>query len=348
MASSTTPIATDAATELVPLRAFPQLDRLKALPSDRAREIYARGLNNPHSFLALNRRYISGLGTYPPPPVSAAGQRVAQDLAANGIAFAAFDEFFPAALFETLTARFHGYVETFARTAPAVPKGKGVYLDTVHKAHTFVTGDAVSDYLADPGIAAVAAHYMGMVPRFVGTSFWRTRPATGSDRLYSQLWHRDYNDRMLMKVFLYVTDVGATEGYFEYLAGSHESGALGPEFDRIGPDGFRAYPDAAAMEQRLAPLPVYDLSAVATGARSGEGASWHRAPAVVRCIAPRATLIFADTYGLHRGGYVERGHRDMIMTTYSTHFNVHKPHYAVTRGFADGLSPFMRMSFGID
>jgi hypothetical protein len=348
MASSTTPSTPETAAELVKLRKFPQLERLNAMPSDRAREIYARGLNNPHSFLVMNRRYIGAARKYPAPPISAAGTRVAQDLAANGIAFATIDEFFPAAFFSTLSDRFYAYLDEFQRTASAASaKGKGVFLDTIHKAHTFVTDDAVSSYLADPGIATVAAHYMGMVPRFVGSSFWRTRTATGSDRLYSQLWHRDYNDRMLMKVFLYITDVGETEGYFEYMAGSHESGALGAEFDRIGPDGFRAYPDAAAVERCVASLPSFKLNELQADQYSGTAAPWHRTPAIVKGIAPKGTLIFADTYGLHRGGFVQEGHRDMVMTTYSTNFNVHKPHFAVTRGFADTLSPFMRMSFGI-
>lgn len=351
MASSTTPTTTEAAgaaDELVKLRKFPHLERLNTMPSERAREIYARGMNNPHSFLGLNRRYIAGARKHAAPPIGEAGRRVAQDLGANGIAFARFEEFFPPEFFSTISDRFYAYLSEFQRTASAASaKGKGVFLDTIHKAHTFVTEDAVSTYLADPGIAAVAAQYMGMVPRFVGSSFWRTRPATGADRLYSQLWHRDYNDRMLVKVFLYLTDVGEREGYFEFLAGSHESGQLGAEFDRIGPDGFRAYPEASVIDPRVAALPVHRLDEVPVERRSGEAAPWHRIPAVVRGIAPRGTLIFADTYGLHRGGFVQSGHRDMVMTTYSTNFNVHKPHYAVTRRFADTLSPFMRMSFGL-
>jgi hypothetical protein len=165
--------------------------------------------------------------------------------------------------------------------------------------------------------------------------------------MYSQLWHRDYNDRMLVKVFLYLTDVGPQAGCFEYVVGSHECGPLGDTFDRIGPDGFRAYPDAKEVDERLAGVPVVQLDAVAREAQTGEAAPWRRKPTMLRCVAPKATLIFADTFGLHRGGFVESGHRDMIMTTYSTNFNVHKPHFAVTRSFGDTLTPFMRMSFGI-
>ena len=205
----------------------------------------------------------------------------------------------------------------------------------------------MSQYLGEPRFAAIAARYMGMVPRFVGSSFWHTREAKSDARLYSQAWHRDYNDRMLVKVFLYLTDVGRDEGYLEYVAGAHGRGPLGRQHDRIGPDGFRAYPDSAVVDRQLARLPVVELPDVPVDRRSGEAAPWHRTPTVIRCMAPKATLIFADTFGLHRGGFVRSGYRDMIMTTYSTNFNIHKPHFAVAEDFAKELTPFMRMAFGL-
>lgn len=350
MASSTIqtiskPVA--ATQEMVAVRSFPQLDRHTRLPSNTWRALYARATNNRLYFKVLNRRYIHAIRHMAAPELTAAGERVASDLSANGIAFAEFSEFFEPRFFETIRACFEEYLTEFNRVKTKAPKGKEVFLDTIHKAHTFVPDDPVSTYLAAPIFAATSARYMGMVPRFVGSSFWRTRVATGDDRMYSQQWHRDYNDRVLVKVFLYITDVGAEEGYFEYLTGSHGGGRLGRKYDRIGPDGFRAYPDASRLDPYVASLPVISLDAVPKARRSGTSAPWHRKSSVIRCLAPRATLIFADTFGLHRGGYVRSGYRDMIMTTYSTNFNVHKPHFAVTRDFARSLSPFMRMSFGI-
>ena len=350
MASSTieTTSKPAAATQaMVAVRSFPQLDRHTRLPSNTWRALYARATNNSLSFKFLNRRYIQAIGHMAAPDLTAAGERVASDLSANGIAFAEFSEFFESRFFETIRACFEEYLDEFNRVKTKAPKGKEVFLDTIHKAHTFVPDDPVSTYLAAPVFAATSARYMGMVPRFVGSSFWRTRVATGDERLYSQQWHRDYNDRMLVKVFLYLTDVGEDEGYFEYLAGSHGGGPLGGTYDRIGPDGFRAYPDASRLDPYVATLPVISLDTVPTDRRAGTAAPWNGEPSVIRCLAPRATLIFADTFGLHRGGYVRSGHRDMIMTTYSTNFNVHKPHFVVTEQFAQSLGPFMRMSFGL-
>ena len=333
----------------VALRKFPQIERRRGIRTELLRSLYARATNNSASFLFINRRYIAALNDTAPPALSSAGARIAEDLSLNGIAFAKFDEVFDADFLEALQKAFDGYADEFESTRRnAVAGGKGSYLDTVHKSHTFVLGDVATDYCGAPAFAAIAARYMGMVPRFIGSSFWRTRPLPpdNGSRQYSQLWHRDYNDRMLMKAFLYLTDVGLQEGFFEYVAGSHARGPMGELYDRVGPDGFRAYPDNTEVERLVESLPSYSLDDVA--ATTGTNAPWHGKPAIVRCIAPRGTLIFADTFGLHRGGYVQKGVRDLIMTTHSTNFNVHKPHFAVTPDYADKLDAFMRLVFGVD
>jgi hypothetical protein len=348
MASSTIPTTSKAAGDLAAVHAFPQLVRHETLPSDRWRALYARATNNRFAFRVLNRRYVQGFRTLEAPKLTEVGRRVAADLQADGIAFAHVCEFFDAAFFATISTCFAEYLDDFVRANPTPSaKGKAVFLDTIHKSHVLVPDDPVSAFLASPELAAIARRYMGMVPRFVGVSFWHTRSAAGDARQFSQLWHRDYNDRMLVKAFLYLSEVGPEQGYFEYVTGSHARGAAGRRFDRIGSDGFRAYPDSATVDQFVAALPVYDLSDVSADRRFGAAAPWHHKVSVVRCIAPRGTLIFADTFGLHRGGFVKSGHRDMIMTTYSTNFNVHKPHFAVSRAFAQELTPFMRMVFGL-
>jgi len=349
MASSTIPTPGSAGAELVPILGFPQLDRRNSFADDAWRARWARATNNRLAFRLINQRYIQALRTLEAPKLNNAGKRVAHDLRANGIAFADFSEFFKPRFLTTIRECFDQYHEAFKKANPegGKQKGKTVFLDTIHKAHTFVPDDAVSDYLGEPAFAAISARYMGMVPRFVGSSFWHTREVTGENRLYSQAWHRDYNDRMLVKVFLYLSDVGPQEGYFEYFAASHLAGSLGHTHDAIGDDGFRAYPDNDAVEREVGKYPVIDLDKVPAEQRSGEGAPWHGKPVLIRCMAPKGTLIFADTFGLHRGGYVRSGHRDMVMTTYSTNFNVHKPHFCVTQSYAERLTPFMRMSFGL-
>lgn len=336
-----------ASSELLPVRPFPQIEHRRRLASDFLRAVYGRTLNNRLGFGLINRRFVRGLRQLDPPPLTAAGERVADDLRANGIAVADFSEFFDAEFYEQIKGAFADHLDAFNATKPSRAKGKAVYLDTIHKSHTFVPDDPVSAYGASPAYAAVAARYMGMVPRFVGSSFWHTRPAPDDERIFSQQWHRDYNDRRLVKVFLYLTDVGPEHGPVEFVAGSHIGGPVGGSFDRIGSDGYRAYPNGATVADFVGSVPVVRLDDVPTDRRSGEAAPWHRTVSVVQCVAPQGALIFADTFGLHCGGHVVSEHRDMIMLTYSTNFNVHKPHFAVTSAFADTLTPFMKMAFGV-
>ena len=70
------------------------------------------------------------------------------------------------------------------------------------------------------------------VPRAVVEARVRRRlvldPArrSSSERKASQRWHRDFNDRHLLKAFLYLVDVDEETGPFEYVAGSARGGPL--------------------------------------------------------------------------------------------------------------------------
>jgi hypothetical protein len=334
----------------LPIRPFPQLAWRGLLPFRFMRAGYSRLTNNELCFKVLNRDFVRGLERLERPALSPVGQRIAEDLKRCGIAFADMGELFEASRFDELKAEFDAYAAEFtkARAGNGKLKGKEVFLDTIHKAHTFRLGDVTSEYLAAPTLAAISAEYMGLVPRYVGSSFWHTKPAPSADRQHSQLWHRDYNDRRLVKVFLYLSDVGPRNGCFEYISCSQIGGQLGKAFDAIGPDGFRAYPDQEALQAIIAGLPVIDLSAIPADARRGPNAPWRDKPARIQCTAPHRAMIFCDTFGLHRGGFVEEGYRDLVMTTFSTNFNCHKPHFAVTQEFAETLGPFMRMVFGLE
>jgi len=332
----------------VELRPFPLLaqhDRWKKFTP--ARNLLGKLTNNTFADRWLNREYIEAYRSAAIPDLSPVAKRVVEDLTANGVAFASLDEFFGPETLGKLTDAFNGYHEQFKAKDSGKRKGKQVYITTIYRAHTFLPNDFVSDYLGSEQYAALSARYMGMIPRFVGNSFWHTYPGPTEERMHSQLWHRDYNDRLLVKAFLYLNDVGEMNGPFEYFSGTHGQGPLGRTFNRTGPDGLRLYPDSKEMEEFLRPLPLVKLDDVEEQNRYGNRAPWAGKPSRILCTGPAGSLVFADTFGLHRGGYVQEGHRNLIMTTFSTNSNVHKPHFEVTREFAEGLSPFMRKVFGL-
>ena len=78
---------------------------------------------------------------------------------------------------------------------------------------------------------------------------WYSVPSPqAAERISSQRWHRDYNDKHLLKVFLYLVDVDESMGPFQYVAGSQPGG---PYADAWGwqPLG-QNYPTEEELEAR--------------------------------------------------------------------------------------------------
>ena len=88
----------------------------------------------------------------------------------------------------------------------------------------------------------LANTYLGMWSKLEYVDLWYTPPTEEVDRQSSQRWHRDFNDRLLLKAFLYLSDVDESAGPFEYVPRSFPGGELGdlwpwyPGYDGYPPD----------------------------------------------------------------------------------------------------------------
>src|SRR6187551_928105 len=111
---------------------------------------------------------------------------------------------------------------------------------------------------ADPWFRAVSSRrlldlaiaYLEMWSKLEYVDVWYSVPqAATAERISSQRWHRDYNDKHLLKVFLYLVDVDDEMGPFQYVAGSQPGG---PYADAWGwqPLG-QHYPTEEELEQRV-------------------------------------------------------------------------------------------------
>lgn len=118
---------------------------------------------------------------------------------------------------------------------------------------------------------------LGNVLTYYSADLWCVLPdSQEKPREWSQSWHRDPEAERLIKVFLFLEDVTNDSGPFEFVAGSHDGGL--PE---LCPP--RRYP-------------AHDIDPLIPAA------------AKRRFVAPAGTIVFANTSGLHRGGYT-RNHR---------------------------------------
>jgi len=156
--------------------------------------------------------------------------------------------------------------------------------------------------LSDAVLRPIAA-YLEVLPRFNSFALHATEVvAPGEIPQYSQRWHRDPEDRRMVKTFLYLNDVldeGA--GPFTYVRGSHDGGKWRGVFPQDPPSGV--YPPEGAVESVI---PSSD---------------------VMVCTGARGTLIFADTTGLHRGGLSTRDRRFMFSAGYVTDASEHPPKF---------------------
>ena len=89
--------------------------------------------------------------------------------------------------------------------------------------------------LTNPWFRACASHrmldiantYLGLWSKLEYVDMWYSVPQPEeADRVSSQRWHRDFNDKHLLKAFLYLVDVDEGTGPFEYVPGSAPGGRL--------------------------------------------------------------------------------------------------------------------------
>jgi hypothetical protein len=142
-----------------------------------------------------------------------------------------------------------------------------------------------------PQLLNVANAYLEMCSKLSYVDLWYTVPqAESTERVASQLWHYDFDDRHLLKAFLYLDDVDEGTGPFEYVAGSQPGGA----YRNVRPWKPMGY----------GRVPEEDVTSAVPG------------DAIRTFTAPRGTLIFCNTSGLHRGGFATSRPRVLATATY--------------------------------
>jgi hypothetical protein len=167
----------------------------------------------------------------------------------------------------------------------------------------------------------VATAYLELWPKLEYVDLWYSLPVgSSSERRASQLWHRDFDDLHLLKAFLYLTDVDAETGPFEYVPGS-QPGGRHAGFHPWAPMGF-----GRVSEEAL-----------------GEEVS---ADEVRTFTAPKGTIIFCNTSGLHRGGFAETKPRVLSTVTYcspASLASLTRRNYSLARGSdTSSLDPVVR------
>lgn len=187
-----------------------------------------------------------------------------------------------------------GEISAARRSATSEEVGKKTFMVELLGKKPVLEPDSVFARLAlaEP-LLTIANAYYGMFTKLRYYNVWRTFATEGKAR-ESQLWHRDREDRLILKAFLYCVDVDEGGGPFTYAPGTHPLGSV-----RREPPGF-AEPDGTlrSTDDQMAQLVPADR--------------W------VRCTGKKGTIVLADTRGYHKGGECRTADRVMYTCMYTS------------------------------
>jgi len=250
-------------------------------------ELHERLLGNRRS-----RRRFASRG----PELDETQRGLVEALDRDGYVTLPFAELHSQAAWERLEAQGAAFVEETERTIEAGGQGKVragkefVVRKWSFEGTTLDGSDAWFSVCTSRRILDVANAYLRLWAKLSYVDLWYTAQQRESDeRVASQNWHVDFDDKHLLKAFVYLTDVGSESGPFEYVPGSQAGGRN--------------------VVRPWAPMGY--------GRITDEEVSRHVGrEEIATFTGPKGTLILCNTSGLHRGGFATAGPRILATATY--------------------------------
>ena len=302
-----------------------RVNRVFTHRADRvAKAVERRGIRATYELhdRVLSNRKSRALYQGDRPELDDVQRRVLADVEANGFAVASFSELFQD---DAPLARARGDARSLRRRdrgRPREGRRAGPRARRARSSSCVCTATACSSASEDPWFRAVASRrlldlantYLEMWSKLEYVDVWYSVPQPAeAERISSQRWHRDYNDKHLLKVFLYLVDVDDTMGPFQYVPGSQPGGPYADAWpwQPLGQN----YPTEEELE---ALIPSSSVRAFT---------------------APKGTLIFCNTAGFHRGGFSVTNPRVLATATYSSPASLAS---LTVRSYSPARSPTLR------
>jgi hypothetical protein len=223
------------------------------------------------------------------PTLDAEQQRVATELVEKGIVVTDFGSLFGSTkLFDAARGEAERMYREHREHPPVQDDGNVKPFLTQLFTGPIATDDVWGRIALHPSVLAIANEYLGMRGMLRAAQVWLTEPTPGP-ATETQLWHRDGDDVMNVKLFIYFTDVGRGAGPFTYAPRTHPRGTV-----RRLPEHVRT---RSTDEQMSAVVPAED---------------W------VVCTGPAGTVVFADTCGFHKQLKPESHERLLLTIQYTS------------------------------
>lgn len=140
----------------------------------------------------------------------------------HGFARGRFEDLFgETALFEEAAAQAQRLYE-HRDEKPSAGGAKATYLAKL-ATKRYDASDPFVRIALHPAVLAVANGYLRLRSTLRALELWHTWPTSG-EAIQTQLWHRDADDVMNVKLFCYFTDVTVAAGPLTYAPGTHPLG----------------------------------------------------------------------------------------------------------------------------
>ena len=173
----------------------------------------------------------------------------------------------------------------------------------------------VQGLLIDQSLIALAQEYLGTFPvADVLSMWWHTNFSNIADSEAAQLFHFDMDRPKWLKIFIYLTDVGDTNGAHNFVQGSHQTGAI--------------------------PKDILERGYVRISDK--EVAQRFGANKIIPFTGPKGTIIVEDTRGLHKGAVVSTEPRLMLQLQLSNSlFGTNYPKVRISK-ISNNLKGFIK------
>lgn len=196
------------------------------------------------------------------------------------------------------------------------------YLIRVLAQNEYVVGDepTFDRFVLDDSLTRIAASYLRLIPVLSTVDAWCVRPSESQEPQGSQAWHRDFNDRNIVRVFLYLDDVPEAAGPLQYIKGTQADGKLSSVLnsDKERNGVFYRYLSDAEVEE--------DAQCAAN---------------LVTATGSRGQIIICDTSGLHRGGRASEGLRKTLQLSFTSNYDVARRLPRVSAAWQSSSNPWL-------
>jgi len=222
-------------------------------------------------------------------------RKILTDLNKNGIAITHVDELLPDTniykALQAYTSELEGHkrdaIESARKEADKISDKKDFLMQLLGDVPDMNPNDISVRFALQKEIMDIVNGYFGCLTKLKFFNIWHTF-VTHSGPKRSMLWHKDPEDKWIIKVFLYLSDVDEDAGPFVYAPGTHPKGSVKQKPEWFKEPGRGAERSTDEQMEKIVPRERW-----------------------IKALGKRGTLIFAETKGYHKGGLATKNERIM-------------------------------------